>query len=130
MMDPYVYGWKSGKLVETAKSLFNLFPWADEVGVEETEFLFDGDLDVDFLLLGLLFLWGEGLFLVEENLFGEEASLYPNELLFGPVTGLGWAILIEMLFLVGEDFFGEAEFLTGDLTGDLVGENLLGLDYF
>jgi len=35
-----------------------------------------------------------------------------------------------MLFLVGEVFFGEAEFLTGDLTGDLVGENLFGLDYF
>ena len=119
--------------MEVCKSLFNLFPWADDVGVvEATEFLFDGDLELDFLLLGLLFLYGEGLiFLFEENLFGEDASLYPNELLFGPVTGLGCAILIEMLFLVGEaNFFGEAEFLTGDLTGDLVGENLFGEDDF
>jgi hypothetical protein len=56
MMDPYFYGWKSGKLVETAKSLFNLFPCADEVGVDATEFLLEGDLEDDFLLLGLLFL--------------------------------------------------------------------------
>ena len=46
------------------------------------------------------------------------------------MTGLGCAILMEMLFLVGELFFGEAEFLTGDLTGDLVGENLFGEDCF